>query len=94
MNVFAVVALNEQSLVSVKDAVATAYPNDYLEAGKMLWLVADSGTTQSVGKKLGIPDNPAVVGLLIVNFTSYYGRASADTWEWIKTKLEAVPTSK
>ena len=91
MNVFAVVALSDESLTSVKNAVTTAFADNYLEAGKMIWLVADSGTTVSVGKKLGVvPENPEVTSLLIVNFTSYYGRASSAIWEWIKTKLEAA----
>jgi hypothetical protein len=91
MNVFAVIALSDASLEAVGRAVTTTFPENYLEAGKMVWLVADPGTTVAVGTKLGIPTNAAVVGLLIVNFTSYYGRASANTWEWIKTKLEAAP---
>ena len=91
MNVFAVVALSDASQAGVETAVTTAFPDNHLQAGKMVWLIADSGTSLSVGKALGIPDNPTVVGLLIVNFTSYYGRASGATWEWIKSKLEAAP---
>lgn len=92
MNVFAVVALSDASLAVVEKAVTTAFPENYLQAGKMAWLVADSGTTLAVGQKLGIPSNAELVGLLIVNFTSYYGRSTANTWEWIKTKLEYVPS--
>jgi uncharacterized protein (DUF362 family) len=91
MNVFAVVALNDLTSPNIKNAVVTAFAENNLEVGKMAWIVADSGTTLSVAKQLGIPDNPEMSGVLVVNFTSYYGRASANVWEWIKTKLEAAP---
>ena len=92
MNVFAVIALKGESVAAVKEAVTTAFPeNNSIEAGDMGALIADSGTILSVSSKIGIPNNPIVTSVLVVAFTGYYGRAKAEVWEWIKTKLEAPP---
>ena len=91
MNVFAVISTNETTLPAIESAVTATFAENYIQAGKTAWLVADWGTTLAVSKKLGITDRSDMGGVLVINFTSYYGRASANIWEWIKTKLEASP---
>jgi hypothetical protein len=92
MNVFAVVALNDQMLPDFKTAIEGSFPGNNLEAGKTVWLVADPGTTLNVSEKLGIKKEPPLLrGVLVINFTSYFGRAPGSLWEWIKAKLEETP---
>ena len=50
-------------------------------------LVHYSGTTKELSDKLGITTGENGTGI-IVSFSSYYGRASTDIWEWIKSRLE------
>jgi hypothetical protein len=90
MNVFAVIALSDSSIEPIRTAVAAQFPENYLEAGRLLWLIADSGTAQSVSNQLGIATG-TLGSVVVIAFSGYYGRAPVNIWEWIKSKAEAPP---
>ncbi len=50
-------------------------------------LVHYAGTTKELSDKLGISTGESGTGI-VVSFSSYYGRASTDIWDWIKSRLE------
>lgn len=58
------------------------------------WLINYPGTSLELSNQIGVtgqpPNVPSVVGSTIVTaINSYYGRGSADMWDWIKTRMEA-----
>ena len=57
------------------------------------WLVNFKGTTIELSHHIGVTGQPegvpATIGsVLITSIVSYYGRGSADMWEWLKTRFE------
>jgi hypothetical protein len=62
------------------------------------YLISASGTAVELCVKLGIYDakepNKAPTGSAVVVATSsYFGRAPATVWDWMKAKLEAPPSA-
>lgn len=53
------------------------------------WLVAGQGTAQDVSNRIGITDGH-VGSALVVEASSYYGRASPDVWSWVKSNWEGA----
>jgi hypothetical protein len=95
MTIFAILLPNPQP--PLVEAIKAAYPNDYLSITDTQWLISASGTVVEVTAKIKIYDaktpNSVGVGSAIVFATSsYFGRAPATIWEWIKTKLESSPS--
>lgn len=80
------------------DAVVTARLPErdrFKLAGRGGWIVAFSGTSLELSNSLGItgqPDGtpPSLASVLITSVGTYYGRGSADMWEWLKTRFEAA----
>lgn len=73
----------------MKESLAQFYPDKHLEVNSEEWLVAGFGTAKEVSDKLGISEG--ITGTaLVFKMASYYGRASSDIWDWIKTQSEAT----
>lgn len=58
------------------------------------WLIHYKGTSIELSIMIGITGQakgvlPTIGSVLIVPFTSYYGRASTAMWEWLKTRFES-----
>lgn len=58
------------------------------------WLIHYKGTSIELSNLIGITGQEkgvasAIGSVLIVPFTSYYGRASTAMWEWLKTRFES-----
>jgi hypothetical protein len=63
-------------------------------AGRGGWLVSFPGTSIELSNKLGVTgqsegETPSVASVLITSVGAYYGRGSADMWEWLKTRIES-----
>jgi hypothetical protein len=73
-------------------AIHAAFPGDehFDLEGQRGWFVFAKGTAQELSGQLGVTSglNGAAV---IVEVASYFGRATPDTWAWIKKKMEAPP---
>jgi hypothetical protein len=92
MAIFAVLLPIPQPALA--QAITSAFPNDHLRINDTQWLISATGTTIEVSSKLGIydakePERPVVGNAIVLAVSSYFGRAPATIWEWIKTKLEA-----
>ncbi len=48
------------------------------------WLVSYDGTSRQLSDELGISD-ATNLSAVVFNFSSYWGRANKDVWEWIET---------
>jgi hypothetical protein len=91
MTIFAVFRVSNPA--KMETAIRSAYPNDHLKIDTDEWLVSDKGTAVEVSHKLGItsPTDASTVNgpAIVFSMANYYGRASTEIWDWIKTKLEA-----
>ncbi|HTT80937.1 MAG TPA: hypothetical protein VMF86_14775 [Stellaceae bacterium] len=94
MTIFAILlpAPNERLV----GAIAKAYPNDHLRLSDTQFLVSSAGTAMEVSARIGVadpaaPQAPSAGSAVIFATTSYYGRAPAPVWDWIKAKLESRP---
>jgi hypothetical protein len=75
----------------MRAAIARVYADDSYDLGNNEWLISAKGTPKSVSDSLGITSHPDTIGPAIVfRVEGYFGRASADIWEWIKSKSEAT----
>jgi len=76
----------------LKAAIEERFCRNSFDLGNNEWLISDRGTAKDVSDKIGITDREdADLGSAIVfGMESYFGRASIDIWEWIKTKAEAI----
>jgi hypothetical protein len=88
MAIFAIISQPNLNSAKLPGAIARAYKDDHLQLADGSWLAADSGTVKEVSDKLGVTDgsNGAAV---IVEVSSYYGRAGNNIWAWVKNKWEA-----
>lgn len=74
----------------MRAAIARVYPDDNLDLGNNEWLISAEGTPKSVSDSLGITSKPDTIGAAIIfSVGDYFGRASPDIWEWIKSKSDA-----
>lgn len=97
MNVYAVIATSPTSAPKIAAAVQSQFPNDYIQAGDMCWLVADALDVYRVSRKLGIweptmaPELKSSSNMLddviVIWAVSYWGRASGNVWAWIAQKV-------
>ena len=79
----------------VGSAVVAAIPEEsrYELPNSAGWFVSFKGTTIELSHALAVtgqPDGaPHTTGsVLITSIVSYYGRGSAEMWEWLKTRFE------
>ncbi len=88
MSIFAIILQPNPNSGNLPGVIAREYKEDHLQLGQNEWLVADSGTSKEVSDKLGITDgkNGAAV---VLEVSSYYGRANNNIWSWIKNKWES-----
>jgi hypothetical protein len=69
-------------------AIARAFPFDHSDLGDNEWLISARGTAQEVSNKLGLTPGNDLGSAIVFSMQSYYGRASTNVWDWIKTKAE------
>lgn len=95
MGIFLITPLAEN--IDKLDAVVASSLNErdrYKLAGKAGWLVSYPGTSVELSNQLGITGQPegvpaSLTSVLITSVSTYYGRGSAEMWEWLKTRMEA-----
>ena len=95
MPIFVLLPQNEVAQAKLPLAVADAYPDANKKLANHAWLVAGKGTAQDVSNNLGItskdgPNASNVGTVMVLEVASYYGRATTDIWDWVKTKWEAT----
>lgn len=95
MTIFAVLMPSPQPALAQN--ITSKFPQDHLVLNDTQWLISTTGTVAELSAKLGVYDvtkpTESPVGLAVIFATSsYFGRAQANIWEWLKAKLES-PTS-
>lgn len=88
MSIFVVIPSKDGA--QIEQAIQTASRDgsmSYYSLPKGEFFVSFKGTSRELSDALGITDGAN--GLAIVAaISSYYGRASTDVWEWVKTHWE------
>jgi hypothetical protein len=71
-------------------AVARTFSGQFYRHGDKVWLVSAKGqTAKGICDQLGIGPGGAIKGVLVIpTADSYYGMASTNLWEWLKTSIE------
>jgi len=94
MPIYVAVPLTSDS-TSLDKAVEKHIPavNRYQLPATRGWLIKFDGTTveltnhiELTGQEQGVP--APVLSTIIMPITGYYGRGSADMWEWLKVRFE------
>lgn len=88
MSIFAIIPLGTNSKLAEAVTMQFAAPLSMSLPGGA-WLVAGQGTAQDVSNRIGITDGH-VGSALVVEASSYYGRASPDVWSWVKSNWEGA----
>jgi hypothetical protein len=87
MTIFVIFRVGDPS--RLKDKLQDVFPNDYFEIQEDEFLVSASGTTKEVSDRLGITSSPSpTTSAIVFSMASYFGRASTEIWDWIRTKAE------
>lgn len=92
MTLFVVIATAPPSFDAVGKAVAERYKDNFLKLNNSCWVVADTATAKEVSDKLNVTPADGVGSAVVASVSNYYGRASTDIWEWMKSRLSAAPT--
>lgn len=87
MKVFAILFVEKNT--AGENAIRTVYPNDHIQISDLSWLVSDDVTAKEVTEKLKISGGKRG-SAVVVSTNGYFGLASTNIWEWMKTKLEAT----
>lgn len=89
MSIIAVIAQPPKQIEGLKAVIAAAYPNDFLDVGEGIWLIAANATPQEVSDRLEITKGLSGSAIVLA-INGYYGRANPNIWNWMKTKWEAT----
>jgi hypothetical protein len=97
MTIFAILMPTPQPALVAE--ITRLYPDDHLSLNETQYLISASGTVQGLTTKLGMgPTREAgkeLTGNAVIFATSsYWGRAPAAVWDWMKVKLEAPPSGE
>jgi hypothetical protein len=72
------------------------FPTDHLELNETQYLISTKGTVQGLSTQLGLgpntEDKPITGNAVILATSAYWGRAPNTVWDWMKAKLEALPS--
>jgi hypothetical protein len=86
MTIFAIFRVTDPARMEA--AVQRAFPTDYIKVHAGEWLVSATGTAKDVSDKLGVTPGSDAGSAMIFSMANYYGRATTDIWDWVKTKAE------
>ena len=93
MTIFVICRVSNPALVG--EAVKSQFPNDHLPLQGDEWLVSAKSTAREIAERLGITEEEGstktkVGSAIVFASAGYWGRASTEIWEWLKTKSEAT----
>jgi hypothetical protein len=87
MGIFVVFCVG--NVAAVRRALQKILPENHLEVADGQFLVASQGTAMDLSNRLGITDGENG-SAIVFTMGSYYGRASTNIWDWIKSKAEST----
>lgn len=68
------------------NAIKQKFPEAHYPLANNTWIVIADSTAKGISDQLGITDGSIGAGVVLL-FTSYYGRASTQLWEWVASKM-------
>lgn len=95
MPIFIVATTIEGNDTLLKSRITEHFPSDHYEIGRGQWLVSFSGTAKELYSRLS-PEftqqqEPYPLQYTVAfGISGYFGIASVDMWEWIRTRLGGV----
>jgi hypothetical protein len=87
MAIFAVFRVADP--LKMNAAMHSAFPENHVQVGPGEWLVSASGTAKDISDKLGVTGETTTGAAIIFSMANYYGRATTEIWDWIKSKAES-----
>jgi hypothetical protein len=72
----------------IGQVIKEKYPDDHYVLVPGQWLLVADGTAKSISDNLGITDGSTGSAVIVV-FTSYFGRANTQIWDWLAAKMGA-----
>lgn len=88
MAIFSIIPQSGPNGEFLQDALYKAFGDTKcLTLGNGCWLVSASGTAQDISTQIGLTEG-AVGSAIVLEVSSYYGRANPAIWSWIKTNWE------
>jgi hypothetical protein len=81
------VIFNVDNPAGMRASIEREFPKDNFDLGANEWLISAKGTAQELSQRLGVSTGEAS-SAIIFSMQSYFGRASTNIWDWIKTKAE------
>ena len=91
MTIFAVINQPGTGATPLATAIRANFPSATYELGDGAWLIATSGTAQTLAERLKIVPNGESGSAVVLEVGSYYGRANPAIWTWMKTNWETAP---
>ena len=89
MTIFAIIASSGPLSGGLTADIVAHAEFRHLRVADHLWLVAGGGTAKEVADKLGISEGKKG-SAIVLEISSYWGRATPDVWSWVKTNWEAT----
>ena len=86
MSIFVIFKVSDPD--GLGQAIVNAYPRDHLRIQQDEWLISAPVTAVELSNLLGITEGTNG-SAIVFKMGAYYGRATNDIWDWIKTKSEA-----
>jgi hypothetical protein len=94
MTIFTVVVTSEATPGAFQERLSDRrFASNHILVIPNVWLVAGRGSAQDISGELGISDGSVASGV-VSSMNGYFGRASANLWDWIKTKWEETSTGE
>lgn len=99
MPIFIVATTNPEVDSLLKGRIVGSFPTEHYEIGRGQWLVSFGGTSKELYFKLspeaaqsqttGVRNYP-LTDTVVLGVSGYWGVASVEMWEWIRTRLGVV----
>jgi hypothetical protein len=90
MALFLIIAPVDNSRIGAAVEATFAGEGEFFRVWNGQWFVSASGTAKDIAQKLGIgAESEGGIGSgVVVSVNSYWGRANADLWPWLSSKIE------
>jgi len=86
MAIFAVFRVADP--IKMNAAMQASFPGNHLQVGPGEWVVSGSGTAKEISDKLQVTGDATTGAAMVFSMANYYGRATTEIWDWIKSKAE------
>jgi hypothetical protein len=86
MAIFAIFRVTQPE--KMEEALQRVYPGDHIQVSPGQWLVSAVGTAKDISDKIGVTPGSDMGAAMVFSMANYYGRATTEIWDWVKTKAE------